>query len=402
MKQSLQLGIGITVFILFLAFINLQPKKKDVNWTPTFSQSDKIPFGTYVLYEELKSRIPENDIKLLTDGNLFNELGVSIDSNIILTDTTPFNLILIRPELYIYTYEEEKLLDFISKGSTVFISSSVFPYHFFNQIDTNITLANNYSDDPVQIRTTNAEPLIYPKGEFEYSFFDTLATYETYSYTKHLNETYYSGLIKIPIGEGTLILHSFPYALTNYYLLHKNKEYQAYASDIINMLPKQKTYWTTVPISGARSSISGDDRALLSIIRQIPQLFSAWKLLLIGLLVYILFKAKREQRLIPIIPKLKNTSKDYIKVIANLHHQERNYLNLTHKKMLFLFDQLKTHLHIDINHLSDPKTIVNKTQSSLEDVKRLLSLINKCHKQQTFTQEEFLEFCSLTDNILKS
>ena len=70
--------------------------------------------------------------------------------------------------------------------------------------------------------------------------------------------------------------------------------------------------------------------------------------------------------------------------------------------MLFLFDQLKTHFHIDINHLSDPKTIINKTQSSPKDVKRLLSLINKCHKQQAFTQEEFLEFCLLADNTLKS
>lgn len=399
MKQSLQLGIGLTVFILFLAFINLQPKKKDINWKPTFSQHDKNPFGTYVLYQELEEWIPKEDINLVTDVSLFRDLDIDADTSYILNDTIPSNLIIIRPELYMYTYEEEKLLDYISKGNTVFISSSVFPYHFFNLLDTTLTLEYNYSDDPVYITSLNQDSLIFPKGEFEYSFYDSLNTYETFSYTKHLNGELYSGLIEIPYGEGTLILHSFPYALSNYYLLHEDKAYQAYATDILNMFPKQKTHWVTVPTSDSRQS---NNKGLLTIIRQIPQLFSAWKLLLIGLLVYVLFKAKREQRLIPIIPELKNTSKAYIKVISNLHHEEKNYLNLVHKKMLFFFDQIKTHVHIDINHLSDPKTIVNKTQSSEKDVVRLLALINQCHNQQVFTKEEFIEFCTLADKILKS
>ena len=404
MKQSLQIGIGIIVLILFLAFINLQPKKKPINWKATFSKTDKIPFGTYVLYEELKTWTPDNAITRLTDSQFFAGLDTDSDSTetAFLNDSVPTNLILIRPEFYIYTYEEERLLEYISEGNTVFISSTVFPYHFFNLIDTNITMEYDYSSAPVHITTHKQDSIIFPKGKFEHSFRDSLETYETYSYTKHTNGEFHSGLIKIPVGEGQLILHNFPYALTNYYLLHENEAYRTHVSEILNMFPKQKTYWVTTPVRDYNNERGNSDKGLLDIIRQIPSLFSAWKLLLIGLLVYALFKAKREQRFIPIIPELKNASKDYIKVIANLHHEEKNYLNLVHKKMLYFFDQLKSNHHIDINHLSDSKSIITKTQSEEKDVTRILALVNKCQNQQAFTKEEFLEFCALADKILKS
>ena len=232
-------------------------------------------------------------------------------------------------------------------------------------------------------------------------FYDENNQFETYSYTKNNSGGGFNpDLIKIPVGKGAIIIHSFPYALSNYYLLHEDTTYRAYAKDVLNMLPKQKTYWVTIPTSD--SPRNNDSKGLLTIIRQIPQLFSAWKLLLIGVLIYVLFKAKREQRPIPIIPELKNESKAYIRVISDLYFHEKNYLNLVHKKMLFLFDQLKTHHHIDADHLTDPKIIVNKTQSSETDVNRLLILINQCHQQKEFTKEEFLEFCLLTDKILKS
>lgn len=399
MKQSLQLGISITVILVVLVFINLQPQKKQISWLPTFSHTDKNPFGTYVLFNELEQWIPKKDIQLLPNSLLYNELGLDLDSTALFTDSTSVNLILIRPTFNPHLYEKEKLLQFIDQGNTVFISSSTFPHDIFNLIDSSLSLKYNFSsEDHVHIKTAKENALIYMKGEFECSFFDSLNTYPSYSVIQHDSTQFYSNFIKIPYGKGELILHNFPYALSNYYVLNQAKAYQVYATDIINTLPKQKTYWVT-PSSGSTRKKTRD---LLSVIRQIPSLFSAWKLLLTSLLLYVVFKAKREQRSIPIIPELKNDSKAYIKVISNLYYEEQDYLNLTHKKMLVLFDQLKMRFYIDITPNIDPQLICNKTQSSHRDVSRLLTLINQYQQQKTFTKKEFLEFCKLSDHILKS
>jgi hypothetical protein len=41
-----------------------------------------------------------------------------------------------------------------------------------------------------------------------------------------------------------------------------------------------------------------------------PPLRYAWYLLLLGLLIFVLFNAKRKQRIVPVIEPLKNTSLD--------------------------------------------------------------------------------------------
>jgi len=398
MKQSLQLGIGIALVILILAITNLQTEKKKINWSPTFSNTDKSPFGTYVLFNELNQWFPENDIIELSNTSYHKTFeNNNQESTLIFTDSTTANLILISPSFNLSVEEEEKLIDFVEQGNTVFISSISYPHHFLNIIDSNLTLNYLNNRQSIHIQTLQVDSLIFPKGQFEYTFIDSFQSYKTYNSIIHNNKAH-SSLMQINKGNGSFIIHNFPFALSNYYILNENDSYRAFATDILNILPHQKTYWINPPKLSSNNTTKG----LMSVISEIPQLLSAWKILIIGLLIYIIFKAKREQRIIPIINELENDSKAYLKVISNLYYKEENYLNLTHKKMLYLFDQLKTTYYLDINHFTDHQLIINKTQSSKKDVDRLLVLINKCNHQQQISKNEFLEFCQLTDSILKS
>lgn len=400
MKQSIQIGIGLVLIILLLAFINLQPKEKSINWTPTFSHLDKNPFGTYVLYNELKEWIPGNEILALNDTQFYNDLNPNTDSIFALHINRPANIIIINPDLDIYSFETEKLIDLVIGGHTIFISSRSFPSEFFNTLNADLDATFNLIKDSVHIQTNTNTSLIYPKGSIMYTFADAYQQYDKYSYVQNAYESSDPNSIKLNFGQGSLILHSFPYAFTNYYVLNDNPEYKEYVQDVINMFPKQRTFW--IPANSRTSKEVRNNQGYLSIIRQIPPLFSAWKLLIIGLLIYVLFKAKRIQRSIPIIPTLKNESKAYIQVISNLYFQEKDYLTLVHKKMVFFYDNLRSDFHIDNYYFLNSEVIAHKTQSSNSDVKELLKLINKCKQQEAFTQEEFDTFCLLTDKILKS
>lgn len=399
MKNQLQLGISIIVILLVILFINLQPKKKPIDWEPTFSHTHKKPFGTYVLFNELDEWIPEEDIQVISHETFITEMGSTADTSLFNRDSSAVNLVLVHPNFNIYTLESQKLLDFIQEGNSLFLSTIDIPLYFIRELDSNLIVKYNFRGSNVHVKTEKNSALIFEKGRFENSFYDSLETYETYSSVKHSSEDFYSSFMKIPYGKGQIIIHNFPYALSNYYLLHDKEDYRTYATDVLNTIPKQKTYWVEpfneddLPVASTKD--------LFSVISQLPQLFSAWKLLLVSLLLYAIFKAKREQRLIPIIPELKNHSKDYIKVISNLYHREEDYVNLTHKKHLILIDQLKTKYHLDLTEDTDPQTIINKTQSSENDVKRLLKLIKLYQKEEKFTEQQFIEFCKLSDRITK-
>ena len=49
-----------------------------------------------------------------------------------------------------------------------------------------------------------------------------------------------------------------------------------------------------------------------------PALRITWRLMLLGLLLYLIFKGKREQRIIPIIKKPENTTVEFAQSISSV------------------------------------------------------------------------------------
>ncbi len=56
-KYIIILVLTLTAAILFEAY-----KPKPINWEKTFSNKDKIPYGTYVLYTTLNELFPDQEI----------------------------------------------------------------------------------------------------------------------------------------------------------------------------------------------------------------------------------------------------------------------------------------------------------------------------------------------------
>ena len=67
----------------------------------------------------------------------------------------------------------------------------------------------------------------------------------------------------------------------------------------------------------------------------------AWYLLLGLAGAYLVFRAKRRQRIIPVLPKNENSSYEFISTIANLHFREKNYQNLCVQNMRLFLAQVR-------------------------------------------------------------
>lgn len=191
--------------------------------------------------------------------------------------------------------------------------------------------------------------------------------------------------IKVPYRQGYFYLHTQPVAFTNYNLL-KDKNYQ-YAESVLSYLPKGDIFWYTK----GQNNESISESPLRYIFSQ-PGLKWAWLFFLIGMLIFIIFNAKRKQRIVPILKPLPNLTVDFTKTIGNLYYQEGDHQNLIDKKIIYFLEKIRNEYLIDTTKLDDSfiQKLHHKTEKNITDIQELVYLINEHRKSYHGSLEEDL------------
>jgi hypothetical protein len=150
-----------------------------------------------------------------------------------------------------------------------------------------------------------------------------------------LNDNYTS-FLKIPYGKGAFYLHTVPIMFTNYNI--KRTEGREYAEKVFSNLPTGNIYWdefSKVPQFG--SGDHGSTETPLRYILSQESLRWAWYVLLGMVLLFLLFRAKRDQRMIPVMELNTNTSLEFIHTIGRLYFIQNDHRALALGQMkLFL------------------------------------------------------------------
>ena len=181
------------------------------------------------------------------------------------------------------------------------------------------------------------------------------------------------------------MLHTQPAAFTNFHLLKEN--HHEYAQKIISYIPKNDLFWLTKNQNGDIVSQS----PMRYILSQ-PALRWAWWLFLIGTLVFMIFNAKRKQRIVPILPPLPNTTVDFVKTIGNLYFQEGNHDLIIDKKIVYFLEKIRTDYLLDTNKLDEDfiKKLHQKSGKNSLDIQKLVYLIQAHRKNPHESMEEDL------------
>ena len=87
----------------------------------------------------------------------------------------------------------------------------------------------------------------------------------------------------------------------------------------------------------------------LSYILSQPPLRWAYYTIIAGALVFIIFTARRRQRIIPLIPEKKNHDMEFVRLIGKLYYEHHDNSDLVLKKFGMLADQVRNTLDIDLN-----------------------------------------------------
>jgi hypothetical protein len=307
-------SIGAVIVFMMIAEIT---KPKALNWRDSFSAADKIPLGCYIIFNELET-LSENEI-LVSERSIYEYLK-KIDSTALKT------LVFINNRIYFDPEESDALMDFVQKGNSVFISST---YAFGNVLDSiNISIEGQYtnlykkeSDNKFTSPSLQNNNRGF-KDVIENSHFISVDTLNTTILgtitTKDEDENNFvnPNFIKVAVGEnnGQFIMHTNPFAFTNYHLMNDKEDY---AATVLSYLPKQQIIWDNNYKSG-RKVITSPLRYIL----QNTALKWAFYISMFGLILFIIFRGKRVQRIIPVINKLDNATVDFTRTIGELYYQQ--------------------------------------------------------------------------------
>jgi hypothetical protein len=383
--------IGVLVLVVIvLTYVGFMGSDdKHYQWFTTFKATSDQPYGTKFMRELLESYRPGGKFTY-NDKKPLHQLLDSVRKD------TPTDYIFIGQSLHLSAKDDVALRKFIGAGNNAFISTPTEPAEFMAWIHD--------SDE------CNAEfEYTYADTEFaELNFFhDTLRTENGYTYrfrmgNKDMSYNWASlhasticdsttsitplgfiapdkvNFFRMRYGDGNIFIHTNPLVFTNYFLTKKNK--MAYVSGVFSHLDGTDVIWDEYSKVPLRRDDKDYDSPLYYILKQ-PSLKYAWWMMIGFIVLYVIFAARRTQRVIPVLEPKANTSLEFVKLISSLHFQNGNHLDIARKKMKYFQYFIRAKYGI-------------QTQHSLEEQIKKLAEKSKVNEQQVrsiFEQYDMIE-----------
>lgn len=394
-------GILISGFLMLLVIHLLIPAP--INWMPTFSKNDKIPYGDYILYQILPDIFPKQPIQT-------NNLPI-YDA---LKDSTyqHTNFIIVNNSFSPDRYAAKKLLKYVSDGNDLFIATgkmSGFLTDTLNTESKNIftlkDLYKNFKKDslgakqfPPEIFFTNptieADSLFKLPGS-QLTFFSRIDTSRATILAKNTQNQ--AVFVSYKWGKGTLYLSCTPLAFTNFNLVSRYNSRFVFIA--LSYLPVQKTIWDEYYKLGRREAGSP-----LRYILSRKELSWAYFLILFTVILFVLFRGKRYQKIIPKFETPKNTSLEFIKTVSRLASYKGNHLKMAQKRINLLNIYLRSRLNINPDYTNPelPKKLSNVSGFSIEQSQSLVRALNRIQKQNNpLSVQELVSLNKIIDTFYK-
>jgi len=393
-------GVAIGV----LVWGNLQPS---YNWQENYYASNRGPYGTHVIEGLLQDYFPGEEYQQL-EGPLREQLPIdsSGGSNYVAIGTTQ----------YLDSADVEHLLEFAASGNRVFLANRDFPFKLMFEVYVEACAGAPWEgyaamlDSSVKLNLTHPDLNFSKPREYQYPTPDGNEYYE-WEYMEAvyfcaagdgflplgtINDDYYN-FARLSYGEGLLYIHSTPLAFTNIQLLEEAR--LAYADRVFSHLREGPIYWdayTKLPVA-ARSADDVDrdlslsqDSPLQYILSQ-PPLRYAWYTLLLAAFLYLTFRTRRRQRIVPVREQNRNTSLEFVKTIGRLYFLQNDHKRLAEEKMSLFRQEVRRRYQLNLREA--PEEMVDELAERAEVSRELISkifLISRNIRSSSYVSENTL------------
>jgi hypothetical protein len=397
--------IGLVIAaIIFLLFTGNNASNRIFDERMTFRKRDKIPYGTFVAYENLKNIFPKaaitSDKQEPGDWDSLSAYGKQQA------------LVIVSPYFNAEEEEMHSLVEFIKRGNDVFISTMKVSYPVEKVVKCDIYYPVNMDggwkgneDDSLTVSVdipANQHPqeFSYPGKRYDFWFYkyDSLTT-TVLGY----NENGKPNFIKLSAGKGHLFLQLAPMTFSNYFLLHKdNITYYEKALSAISP-NTTRVVWDEYFLKKGQQGNGNNKNSWLSVFLQHPGL--RWGLItaLLALLLYVLMEMRRKQRPVPVIHKPKNDSLDFVKTIGRLYHDKGDHINLCRKMAGYFLEHVRTRYKLSTTELGEEfvQALHFKTGMDEEPIREIVSFIMRLNTAAAVSDQQLVSFHKQLESFYK-
>jgi hypothetical protein len=358
-------------------------RPKPLDWRVTYSNKDKIPFGTQALFRLLPDLLANQKVESLRIPP-YNHLKNSKPR----TQTSSY--LFVNHEFKADLNDQKQLLNYVRNGNTVFISSYYFADSLMTVLGVKAMEHKPGLKDTAQyvnfvnphLKTPKGE--IFPKDDGRNYFKITDPGKATLLASNEKNEPVF---VKVGYGKGNFYLHCLPIAFTNYYLMDSLTNRHAFHA--LSYLPRQPAYWDEYQKQGR---FGENESSIFRYIASEPALRMAYYLVLVGLIIYVIFAGKRTQRIIPIINPPKNASLEFVKTIGNMYYRKGDHSNLAEKLIqhfkMYIRERFGVTANQQLTEAELERQLIHKSGLPADKTKNLLEEIFYAEKAGRLSADE--------------
>jgi hypothetical protein len=403
--------VGAAVLLLFLLLYYFSGNgKANYSWVEHYKPGSKDPYGTYLVRNLLEDYYPNDSFQVVKDS-----LGARLDSG---------NFVYVGNDFWLDSASINELLDFVAAGNRAFIASPYMPHGLLDSIagfecvyEYNEHLNSTLSDTMVSLNFQH--PSLFDTAGYPLKFlFLRQPKQYTWNYlpSEYLcdSQTVFARLgllndeqvnfVRASYGDGEFYLHTTPLAFTNLHLVEKRGV--EYASKAFSHLKPGPIYWderTFDPFKDMAGGGSGPQKSPLKYILSQPPLAWAWYVMLGMALLYLIFRAKRRQRVIPVLEKNTNTSLEFIGTMGRLFFTQNNHRQLAAQKMRLFLIFVRERYHLPTKELNEQfvKGLAIRSNLTEEHINKILNLNRNISNSGFLSEDTLVDFHRLMEKFYR-
>lgn len=403
--------------------------KDNHDWRETYDLDSEEPYGISFFEKLIENFFPEGEF--ITVEEPLHEIFTGEERNA--------NFLLVGQAFLFRQDEITAMLEFVENGNTAFFSTKSVPYDFLQAVipepcyfygleDHSFTM---FFDSMVNL--TLVHPDLVDSSEDHWTFYarrdkpqyshrwtfiseellcDSIVSPSPLGYVEdNVN------FIKINYGAGEIFLHTTPIVFSNYHL--REEQNLEYVEKLLAHLQPGDIYWDKSQshrisenrsrqrnkrksTGGGVSNKTPKETPLKYILSQ-PSLAWAWYTLAGMALLYLIFRAKRRQRVIPVNEPVTNTSLEFIDTIGRLYFQKGNPRQLILQKMKYLQNFIKNRYGLNVQEW-DAKFMDRLSQKSNvpRDLLERIDLMYRNVRSSRFSSDNTLvSFHQMTEEFFR-
>lgn len=409
-RMILAAAFVLIVGLAFYFYSRNNNGKSRYQWFKTFNDNKKQPYA-FGKFKDLLSY----------DSKLFKVLDSEIELTLAAHDSNQkATYVFIGQSYFLNKRELSVLNNFIEKGNNVLIIAEEFPKALLDQINANdkyLQLGRmDTKDVRVEILNSNSQLKVF---DFTYMGFKKKPSVTEWMYFETNNNIYFlqkpyvkqsaingeANQVLLMKGNGRMAINTTPMLFTNYAMYQENGF--DYVNEMVSNIKTPIVYYDIFSrkFKSDASDMQRKPDSPLSYILKNKSLRTAWYLFLALVVLFLLFKAKRIQKVIPVIERKRNMTLGFVETLSRMHYNRADHKQMAINQMQIFLFFLRNKLQIPTGVI-DARTIKhisiksNVPESHVHDIFEFYK--NTVETSDDLSQEYLMKFYNMINKFYKT